>query len=431
MKPSLSRRSFVASALTAISASRVLGANDRIRLGAIGTGGRGSTVMGHANQVGNIEWVAVCDAWDARREQAKKITGDQVTSYADYRHLLDRKDIDGVIIATLDHLHAGMTVDACQSGKDVYVEKPMTSLPMQGHAVVKSVRETKRVVQVGMQQRSMPLFQEAKERFFDSGRIGTVNMVRTIWNGNSGYLTPVPPGMEKKPAGLDWDAVLGWLPKIPWDPKRYFNRFAYWDFATGGQTGGLFVHMVDVVHWFLNLTRPDSAVAMGGIYHFNDGRDTPDNINLILDYPERINVTFEATLSTYMNQWLLQKKGGLEENLDAFRAKMADPNVQKLMREDADIVFVGTGGMLSIFRQGYSYLPAPEDGRPAEVTASEAVEGYLRNSAHMKNWLDCMRSRATPNADAVAGHYSSMACHIGNIAYKEQRKINWSKEWDV
>ena len=116
----------------------------------------------------------------------------------------------------------------------------LTSLPEQGPELVRVVRETRRVAQVGVQQRSMAHFIEAKQRFFDSGAIGRVHMVRTYWNANRGYLTPIPPGMEQKPAGLDWDACLGWLPKIPWDPARYFNRFAYWDFSTGGQTGGVF-----------------------------------------------------------------------------------------------------------------------------------------------------------------------------------------------
>ncbi len=179
---------------------------------------------------------------------------------------------------------------------------------------MKAVRETNRILQVGTQQRSTPHFLEAKQKFFDSGLIGKVNMVRTIWNANGGYLTPVPKGFEQKPAGLDWNACLAWLPKIPWDAKRYFNRFAYWDFSTGGQTGGLFVHMVDVVHWFLNIERPLSAVAMGGIYLYDDGRDTPDNINFALEYPEKLNVTFEATLT------------------------------DMIPAGAADIVFMGTGG---------------------------------------------------------------------------------------
>ncbi len=400
MKSDITRRTFLSTAaagtLTAASARRVLGANERIRLGIIGTGGRGTYLMGEANKIGGIEWIAVCDAWDERRDRAAKITGAAVAKDSDYRKLLDRKDIDGVFIATFDHLHAQLTVDACRAGKDVYVEKPMTSLPMQGHDVCRTVRETGRIVQVGMQQRSMTNFIEAKQKFFDTGLIGDVHLVRTIWNGNGGYLTPVPPGMEQQPAGLDWNACLGWLPKAPWDPKRYFNRFAYWDFSSGGQTGGLFVHMVDVVHWYLKMQVPASAVAQGGIYQYDDGRDTPDNVNAVLEYPQKVNVTFEASLT------------------------------DMIQRDSADIVFLGTGGRLSIFRGGYTFLPAKQNRNVGEVKGGGAPEG-----AHIGNWLDCMRSRKSPNADVVAGHYSSMACHIANIAYKSRARVVWQKEWDL
>jgi len=390
LNPIVSRRTFVAGAATA----RVLGASDRIRLGIIGTGGRGSYLMNVANKVGGISWVAVCDAWDERRERAAKIAGTPVAQDADYRTLLDRKDIDAVIVATWDNMHSRITVDACKAGKDVFVEKPMTSLPMQGHDVVRAVRATKRIVQVGTQQRSMANFIEAKQKFIDSGLIGQVNMVRTIWNANRGYLEKAPPGMEQKPPGLDWNACLGRLPKIPWDPKRYFNRFAYWDLSTGGQTGGLFVHMVDVVHWYLDVYRPVSAVALGGIYRYDDGRDTADNINAIVEYPNKLNVTFEATITD------LIPKGA------------------------ADIVFMGSGGRLSIFRGGYRFIPAEKDA--PEVTGGGAPE-----SDHMANWLDCVRTRKQPNCDVVAGHYSSLACHIVNIAYQKKSRALWQKEWDV
>ncbi len=403
MQPKLTRRTFMASTVaatfTASSARRVAGAGERIRLGIIGTGSRGSYLMRETNKIGGIQWMAVCDAWDVRRDRGASIadaTGSSVAKDSDYRRLLDRKEIDGVIVATWDNLHAQISVDACKAGKDVYVEKPMTSLPLQGHGVVKAAREYKRIVQVGMQQRSMPNFIEAKQKVVDAGHLGRVHMVRTIWNANSGYLEKPPQGMEKKPGGLDWEACLGWLPKIPWDPKRYFNRFAYWDLSTGGQTGGLFVHMVDVVHWYLNLLKPLSAVAGGGIYQYADGRDTPDNINLILEYPEKINVTFEATLT------------------------------DMIPKDSADIIFMGSGGRLSIFRQGYTYLPAKENASVGQMTGGGAPEGV-----HLANWLECMRSRKQPNADAVAGHYSSMACHIGNIAYQKQTRITWQKEWDL
>lgn len=388
-----SRRSFMTTAATAASAVQVAGANDRVRLGVIGTGGRGQHLIRMAQKAGGAEFVAVCDAWNHRMEEAAKLIGAPVAKTGDYRALLDRKDIDAVIVATLDHMHAPIAVEACKAGKDVFVEKPMTSLPMQGHDLVKAVRETGRVLQVGVQQRSISHFVEAKERFFDTGLIGKVHMVRTVWNANGGYLTPVPPGMEKKPEDLNWNAVLGWLPKIPWDPKRYFNRFAYWDFATGGQTGGLFVHMVDVVHWYLGLTRPISAVALGGIYQYDDGRDTPDNVNFILDYPGLVNVTFEATITDL------------------------------IPRESADIVFFGEKGRLNIFRYGYRFLPA---GGGEPVTAPGGPE-----PAHMANFLECVKTRKQPNANVVDGHYGAMACHIGNLAYKEGRRVEWRKEWEV
>lgn len=396
MSADISRRTLLAGAATAASASRVLGANDRVRLAIIGTGDRGKHLMRVANRVGAIEWVAVCDAWDRRRGEAAETAGAPVAQDADYRKLLDRKDIDGVIVATPDHLHSRISIDACQAGKDVFVEKPMTSLPEQGPPLVRAVRQHGRVLQVGVQQRSMKHFIEAKERFFDSGLIGEVNMVRTIWNANRGYLTPVPPGMESKPAGLDWEACLGWLPKRRWDPKMYFNRFAYWDFSTGGQTGGLFVHMVDVVHWYLNLTRPLSAVALGGIYQYDDGRDTPDNVNLVLDYPQKLNVTFEATITDLIPE------------------------------ESADIVFLGTGGRLSIFRAGYRFLPAQKNSRLGILTSKGSPE-----QDHMANWLECIRTRKEPNANVVDGHYGAMACHIGNLAYKTGKRVTWRKEWDV
>jgi predicted dehydrogenase len=400
MASRVSRRTFLkTTTVTTLAASslRVLGANERLRLGIIGTGDRGKYLMGQANKVGGFDWVAVCDAWVKRMDEAAAVAKQPVAKDSDYRRLLDRKDIDGVIVATWDNMHSPITVDACNAGKDVYVEKPMTSLPMQGHDIVNAAHQNKRIIQVGMQQRSMANFIEAKKKIVDAGLLGQVNMVRTIWNANRGYLTPVPPGMEQKPADLNWEACLGWLPKIPWDPKRYFNRFSYWDLSTGGQTGGLFVHMVDVVHWFLDITKPTAAVAMGGIYQYDDGRDTPDNVNFILEYANKLNVTFEATISDLTPQG------------------------------SADIVFMGTGGRLNIFRGGYKYLPAEKNKAVGELKGGGAAEV----EPHMANWFDCMRTRKKANADELAGHYSSLACHIGNIAYQKKARVEWEKEWEV
>jgi len=387
----LSRRTFVA---TAVSASRVLGANDRVRLGIIGIGGRGSFLLKEASRVGGMQWVAVCDAWDERREKAAKLTETpDVEKYSDYRKLLERKDIDGVIIATWDNNHSRVGIDACNAGKDVYVEKPMTSRPEQGPPLVRAVRETRRVLQTGVQQRSTPHFIEAKERFVDSGLLGKVHMVRTVWNNNGGYLFRPPAGMEQKPAGLDWEACLGSLPKIPWDPWRFFNHFSWLDLCCG-QTGGLFVHMVDVVQWYLGITKPVSAVGLGGIYQYTEGRDTPDNVNLILDYPEKMTVTFEASIT------------------------------DKARLENEDIVFMGEGGRLNIFRYGYRWVAA-EKGLKDQIVAKGTRD------EHMRNWFDSMRSRKDPNATVEQGHYGAMACHMGNIAYYQKARVTWKKEWDI
>ncbi len=388
------RRTFLASSLSAASASRVPGANDRIRLGIIGIGGRGSFLLKEATRAG-VQWVAVCDAWDERRDKAAQLTGAaDVEKYSDYHRLLDRKDIDGVIIATWDNNHSRLGIDACHAGKDVYVEKPMTSRPEQGPPLVRAVRETKRVLQTGVQQRSTPHFIEAKQRFVDSGLLGKVHMVRTVWNNNGGYRFKPPAGMEQKPAGLDWEACLGSLPKIPWDPWRFFNHFSWLDLCCG-QTGGLFVHMVDVVQWYLGITKPISAVGLGGIYQYKEGRDTPDNINLILDYPEQMTVTFEATITG------------------------------QVAVDETDIVFYGEGGRLSIFRYGYRWVPSGKRDPAGEIVAKATRD------EHMRNWLDSMRSRQDPNATVEQGHYGAMACHMGNIAYYQKARIPWKKEWDI
>jgi len=393
MNTTVSRRGFVG-AMTAASASRVLGANDRIRLGVIGSGGRGRYLMSCANTAGNIQWAAVADAYDVQRDQAQKVAGVAVDKYVDYRRVLDRKDIDAVIIATWDHMHAEIAVAACQAGKDLYVEKPMTLHPMEGHQIVRAVRQHNRILQTGTQQRTYPHFIEAKERFFDTGRIGRITMVRTIWNGNDAYCNQAPPpGMGSKPAGMDWETCQGRLPKLAWDPKRYFNHYVYWDYSTNAQMGGLFVHMIDVVHWLLKVDKPLAASCMGGIYLGEQGRDTADNINAIVEYPGGLLVTFEA-------------------------------NVNDLLpKENADIVFMGSGGRLHIFRYGYRFLPPDRNAEP--------VIGGRSPELHVANWLDAVRSRRHAACDEEAGHYSAMACHVCNISYKEQRRVAWRKEWEL
>ena len=406
MQRKTSRRLFLAaSAFSAARARPVLGANDRVRVGVIGTGSRGKYLMKRTAETDQVAWVAVCDIYDKRRAEAVELAGSRVESYLDYRQLLERNDIDAVIIATPDHWHAQMTVDACRAGKDVYVEKPMTAKPKEGLAVVKAAREHKRIVQVGVQQRSGPHYLEVKEKVIDPGLLGKVGLVRTWYNSNRGYLYKPPPGMEKKPSGLNWQRYLGPLKKIPWDPKRYFNRFAYWDISTGGQIGGLYVHLIDTVHWYLNIDKPSATVAGGGIYEFPDGRDSPDVINMIAEYPEKLNATFEAEVLT----------AGITNEVPT-----------------AGMEFHGAGGILTVYRDkwkyGYCYVPNPKHSKAAAITGPHFTADA---KPHIENWLECIRTRQRPRADEVSGHYSAVACHMGMMAYRQRKRIRWNRNWEV
>ncbi len=390
----VNRRSFLVGAGTAAAAASAAGANDRIRLGIIGSGSRGQWLMGYVNEIGGTEWVAAADVYGVRSEQAEKRAGKPITKYGDYRRVLDRGDVDAVIIAAPDHWHARMTIDAARAGKDIFCEKPMTSSASQGHAVVKTIAETKRVVQIGTQQRTIPAIREAKEKFFDTGMIGRVTMVHCYWNVNGGYIMPpIPAELQDKPEDLDWNAWLGALPKIPWDPKRYIRPFLFWGPSTG-PTGNLLIHFLDIIHWCLGLERPVSALAAGGIYHFRDGRDVPDNFTATLEYPEGVLVSYGCCVP------------------------------DQAPKEGVDVIFMGTGGRLHVFRNGYRFIPP--DPKAPEITARGADGPY-----HVKEWLECIRSRKTPSANVTEGHYLAASCHLANDSYFRHERTFWQDAWNL
>ncbi len=398
-----SRRAFLqSSALTAASYQRIPGANDRLRMGAIGTGGRGQYLMKELNRTGAVEWVAVCDVYSVRRDAAATLAGGSVKTYNDHRQLLDHKEIDAVVVATPDHWHSQVTVDACKAGKDVYVEKPMVHNPRDGQAIVRAAREYKRIIQVGMQARAIPHFQEARQKYVDSGALGKVGLVKTWYDANNGYTLTPPPGMERKPEGMDWDRWCGPGPKVAWNPGIYFSPYK-WLHYDGGMIMGIGIHVIDSAHQFMKLSKPRAAVAGGGIYHYNDGRDTPDVINLILEYPQGLNVTFEAEIMT------VGMKGSL-----------------------AGLELRGTGGVLLVNRydaaHGYEYTPHP---RNSTTPAARAKGDPPSAEWLVKNWLDCIRTRQKPVANEEEGYYSSMACFMGNQAYRTKSRVVWDDKWNL
>jgi predicted dehydrogenase len=404
MPDAASRRGFLGgAALTAASYGRVWGANGRIRLGVIGTGGRGQYLMRESLKTGETEVGAVCDVYTARRDQAATIAGAGVRTYLEHERVLEMKDIDAVIVATPDHWHGPITVDALNAGKDVYVEKPMVHTPEDGQAIVRAARRHKRVVQVGMQARAVPHYQQARTRYVESGRMGRVGLARTWYDANRGYIQTAPAGMERQPEGLDWNRWLGPGPKIAWNPMVYFSPYK-WLHYDGGMIMGIGIHVIDTAHQFLKLSKPLSAVAGGGIYLYDDGRDTPDVVNLVLEYPQRLNVTFQAEIFT------------------------AGPKTGST----AGVEFRGTGGTLVVDRYsrqvGWRFTPNPSTSAeaPAEGPGDPSSAEWL-----IKDWLANIRSRGRCVANEEEGYYSSMACYMGNQAYLQKARIVWRMEWDL
>jgi predicted dehydrogenase len=407
MSTSLSRRWFNQSAFaaaTAGSVQRLPGANSRLRLAIIGCGPRGQYLMRELNKTQAVDWAAVCDVYNVRRDQAATIAGSPVKSYGDHRAVLDHKDIDAVIVATPDHWHAPITVEACQAGKDVYVEKPMVHRPEDGLRVVRAARQHKRIVQVGMQGRTMPHFQAALQTCVKPGLVGRVGMVRTWYDGNNGYVQKPPPGMDQQPAELDWKRWLGPGPAIAWNPDVYFSPYK-WLHYDGGMVMGIGIHVIDSVHQFLGLTKPLAAVGLGGVYQLKD-RDTPDVVNVVLQYPEKVNVTFEAELMTCATQ-----------------------------PPEAGIELRGAGGILRVNRydpvNGFEFRAHPTAPGTPPPAAVRGKGGSASALPLLRNWLECIQTRNRPIANEEQGYYSAVACYMGLEAYRTRSVITWNQQWDL
>jgi predicted dehydrogenase len=373
-------------AVTALSYSRVMGANDRVQLGLIGCGERGFGDMGNFVKTNTVDVVALCDIYAAHIDRAKR-TAPNSRSFSDHRKLLEMKEVDATLIAVPDHWHTMIAIDALNAGKDVYVEKPLTLRIEEGPPVVKAARVNNRICQVGMQQRSGKHYLEAKHEYLDTGKLGKVTLARTWWHGNTYHLRKAPAELQNQPSNLDWAHYLGPLKWRDWDPQQYYNWRAYLDFG-GGQVTDLFTHWIDVVHMFMGSDIPTAAVASGGVYNYKDGRTAPDTINVLLEYPAQFTATFEATL------------------------------VPGITGEGVE--FCGTQGKLYIDRRRYEFTPIGRGAQPTVVQASTNLD-----LDHIQNFLDCVKSRKLPNGDVLIGHRSAQASHLGNIAYMQKRRIDF------
>lgn len=404
MRPSHdpSRRSFlktsaaVGAAAFGAPAVNVHGANETLNVGMIGTGGRCRTLMKSLAEVPNVRLAAVCDIYDVHLDMGKALADPKAYATKRYKELLDRKDIDAVLIGAPDHWHVPMTVDACNAGKDVYVEKPLTHNLAEGEPVINAQNKNNRVVQVGTQQRSMPHFQKAYE-IVKSGRIGKIHKVHLTWNRNADRVGK--PQSNIDPNKVDWKAFLGNAPDQPFDGYRLVGNWRwFWDFG-GGILTDLMVHYIDVVHWFLDLDHPLKATTIGDQFTSQGVWETPDTVQTLLTYPDELQVYFEGTFCNARNGAMLE--------------------------------FMGTDATLYLDRGRYEIHPERNRGAYEEMVLGSGKRGadfYDKPDGellHLTNWVDCVRTRNRPNAPAEAGVSAASAAHLGNQALRSGQIATW------
>ena len=403
------RRTFVAAsaALAAVGSARGDNHGGKIRLGVIGCGRRGrNNLRSVLRLTDDIQVVALSEVFKPNLEETLKMVPD-AKIYPDFRDLIADKDIDAVLIATPDHWHAYMSVEACKAGKDVYVEKPISVTVHEGQMMVKAARKYDRVVQVGTQQRSGKHFAEAKD-IVQNGRLGTISFVRT-WNYSN--LFPegigVPPDTDP-PAGLDWDMWLGPAPERPFNKNRFgVNPYQYahfrwfWDYA-GGMMTDWGIHLLDIVLWAMAEPGPRSICTYGGKYALTDNRETPDTIQATYEFP-----TF---VCTYENRVANAFSGG---------------------QPGYGIQFHGTEGTLYVNRSFWEITPEVRRYREPEPRVERRMEAARGESAnhstddHWRDFIAAVRNRNRPVCDIEIGHKSTSMALLGNVSLRSRQRVDW------
>ena len=385
----MDRRSFLIAA--AASQSRILGANDRIRTGIIGAGGRGRYLTGQFKEIG-AEMAAVCDIYEPNLQAGLKEANTGARPFRDYRKLLDDPAIDAVIVATPDHWHARMVIDAVQAGKDVYVEKPMAHTIPETFAIIEAVRRTKRVVQVGMQRRSAELFLEAK-KIMDSGRLGEVRLVTSAWYNYQPSLS------NRKLAGdLDWKQWLGSSPERPVDPQRFFNWYYFYDYS-GGLLVGQAAHIVDCIQWFMNSPAPAAVTCTGGKVNL-PGAEVPETATIAIEYPENYLATFTL----------------------GYKAMQYSQYNDQLQQ------FHGNHARFDVGREWYALYPEQKTAIDLQAAAEKKQPGSFSTAApsHIRNFLDCIRTRKDPNAPVEAGQGTAIVLAMALDSLRSGKRLKWN-----
>ncbi len=410
--------------VNAKSYGRIMGANDRVQVAIVGFSNRfkGSLFpcfMNHAKEL-NFEFVAVSDIWNRRRDEAaafvKEKTGATIKQYRNNDELYAQKGIDAVVISTADFQHALMAAEAVRNGKDVYVEKPMAETLEDAKVLLKAVEETGKILQVGSQRRSAPNYIAANE-YIRSGKFGDIKMVEMTWNVNQPGRWRLPKLVgEIRQEDTDWDRFLMNRPKVAWDPRKYLEFRLFWPYSSG-IWGQWMAHQIDTVHWFTDLPHPRSVSANGGIYMWNDGRQNPDTVTAVMDYgPSDMSKGFQVLYSSRFTN----SAGGVKElyysnagmlNLDTNEVTAEGGLTQKMAAEM---------GMNANLLTPYT-LP-----NAAKMETSANTGGDIMTSMHMRNWMECVLNRKTPNASVKAGYNHSIANIMARTAMETGKKITFN-----
>lgn len=388
----LPRRSF----LVASGASWLAQAapSDRVRLGVIGSGGRGTFVMTVFQKDPALAVGAICDVYEPNLERALSTAsknGSQAKAYRNYKQLLADKGIDAVLIATPEHWHHRMVLDALAAGKDVYVEKPLCQTPEQGMELVEAERKTKQIIQVGMQRRSYDLYLDGR-KIIAEGRLGNVRMVRSWWLNN--YLEPAPP--RKLEGVLDWDQWEGPAArKVSPDPNRFRNWRLFSDYA-GGIVADQGAHVYDGIHLLMNASYPLAVTAAANRPH-KEGVDTPESVVVTAEYPEDFIGVFSI-------------------NYAAMRYKSRNDQLNQLDGDKA---------RMDIGREECRVFPQGAEDAPTISRKSEKGFGYATD-LHVQNFLECVRTRKAPTAPMRLGFQAALVVQLANLSLKNGRRMRWN-----
>ena len=409
---------------TASSYAAIPGANDRVRVGIIGAGDRMKQALIPAFQLNskamNFQFVAASDIWSMRRTEAvayvQKVCGTTIETARNNEELYARKDIDAVLIATADFQHAIHGTEAVNNGRDAYVEKPTADRMADAVVFRDAVHKTGKIVQVGTQRRSTPAYQQAYE-YIKSGKFGDINMVEMTWNVNQ-------PGRWRRPdvvpllkeSDTDWKRYLLNRPYEPFDARKYLEFRLFWPFSSGIPDQWL-VHQIDTVHWFSGYPHPRSVVANGGIYQWHDGRRNWDTLTAVFDYGplDDMSKGFQVVYSSRQTN----SAGGTKE-LYYSNAGMLNMDTQKvtpeggLKQKQADEMHM-KANLLPSFALG--------EGAAAETSANTGADP--QTTANMRNWMECVRSRKTPNASIEAGYSHSIALCMCIAAMQTGQKVTF------